>query len=82
MLVSANNKVSSKNQISPNLSLIENFILTISYIIKAKLSILYMPVVVGLIKRPNLAANAEVIILTLLPKLTKALTFPAWLFLN
>ena len=77
MLVPANKKVSSKNQILPILSWIENSVITVPYVFRAELSIFCVPIPVGQIERPNLAAITGVIALTLLPELIKALTSPA-----
>lgn len=52
----------------------QNFAMAILYIFRVKESIFYAPIPVSWIEKPNLVANIKVIILTLLPKSTKALT--------
>lgn len=69
----ANKKISFKNQILPNLSKIANPIKIMLYVLKAELSIFYIPIPIDKVKRPNLAINVRVIALTLLLKSIKAL---------
>lgn len=68
MLVSANKKISSKIRILPNLLLIKNPTITMTYILRAKQSIFCISISIGQIEKYHLTANVIVKALTLLSK--------------
>lgn len=74
MLVLTNKRLSSRNQILPYLSRIENSAMIMPYVLRGEPSSFCIPTLVGQIKKANLAANVEIMTLILLLKAIKALT--------
>lgn len=77
MLILVNKKISSKNRTLFNLSLTENLPMIMLYNFRAKQWIFDVPILVNQVEKPNLAANAGFIVLTLLLEFIKALVFLA-----
>ena len=78
ILMSANKRVSSKNQTFPSLFWTEKPANTILYVTKSKSSIIWVLTSVFRLARPNFAAKVEIIALTSLPELIRAWTLFPW----